>query len=74
VRGCHLIAAWLDDGDLDVALVMVVAGAVFVRGGHEATVSIRAVSSRLGRLAQLDISLLTWFAKLDLTSSTSTAT
>jgi hypothetical protein len=37
------------------ALVVVVAGAVCVRRVHEATVLIRAVSLRLGGLAQLDI-------------------
>ena len=41
------------------ALVVVVAGAVFVRRVHEAAVSIRAVLLRLGGLAQLDISPLT---------------
>jgi hypothetical protein len=55
-------------------LVMAAAGAVFVRRVHEAIMSIRAVSSKLGGLAQLHISPLTLFAKLDLTTSTSMAT
>jgi hypothetical protein len=41
------------------ALVMAAAGAVFVRRVHEAVVLIRAVSLRLGGLAQPDISPLT---------------
>jgi hypothetical protein len=56
------------------ALVMVVAGDVVVRRLHEAAVSIRAILFRLGGLAQPDISPLTQFAKLDLTTTTSTAT
>jgi hypothetical protein len=36
------------------ALVVIVAGEVFVRRVHEATVLIRAISLRLGGLAQLD--------------------
>jgi hypothetical protein len=38
------------------ALVVVVVGVVFVRRVHEAAVLIRAVSLRLGGLAQPDIS------------------
>jgi hypothetical protein len=41
------------------ALDAVVAGAVFVRRVHEAAVSIRAVSLRLGGLAQPDTSPFT---------------
>jgi hypothetical protein len=40
------------------ALVVAAVGAVFVRVVHEATVLTRAVSFRLGELAQLDISPL----------------
>jgi hypothetical protein len=40
-------------------LVVAAAGAVLVRRVHEAALSIRAVSFRLGGLAQLDISPLT---------------
>jgi hypothetical protein len=56
------------------ALAVVVAGDIVIRRVHEAAVSIRAVSLRLGGLAQPDISPLTYFAKLDLIMSTSTAT
>ena len=41
------------------ALVVAAVGAVFIRRVHEAAVSIRAVSLRLGGLAQPDISPLT---------------
>jgi hypothetical protein len=49
----------LDDGDSMSVLVAAAAGAFLVRRVHEATVLIRAVSSKFGGLAQPDISPVT---------------
>ncbi len=59
MRGCHLITTWLDDSDLDVPVGCGCSKGSLCQRVHEAAVLKRAVSLRLGGLAQPDLSPLT---------------